>query len=230
MAAVEKWQADDELREGATRTLERAGAGSPDLDAAADVRGVAEHVLRFSQPLYRSAFAMYVRDPETFAAELTADERRVWADCPGLSACRPRHLGRRAPLPARPNDRVDEQRRHRPDAGDRPSRHHDRQRKALHHVRGVDVHLRPRANRGERRHVHRGRGRGRGHDHEPQGARLDPSVDRGVGRPTRLHDRGCQDHRRRQGPARSIHVGHGHGHEPAEGPRDRTARHGLGDQ
>jgi HK97 family phage major capsid protein len=79
LAAVEQWKADDELKESATRTLEHAGAGSP--DGAADVRGVAGHILRYSHPLYISAFRKYAADPEGgYLADLTPEENRVWRE------------------------------------------------------------------------------------------------------------------------------------------------------
>ena len=72
LTAVERWKADDRLKQSATRHLER-------LDAD-DTRGVAGHLLRYSNPLYVSAFRKYSQDPETFAAELTPDERRAWSE------------------------------------------------------------------------------------------------------------------------------------------------------
>jgi HK97 family phage major capsid protein len=71
LTAIERWDAGDLIKNTATATVERA--------AADHTRGVAAHVLRYSDPLYVSAFRKYVGDPQTFAADLTPDERRVWA-------------------------------------------------------------------------------------------------------------------------------------------------------
>lgn len=78
MSAIERWNADDTLKADATATVERAGAGSDAVDSARDARGVAEHVIRFSDPLYVSAFRKHVRDPESFVADLTPDEATAW--------------------------------------------------------------------------------------------------------------------------------------------------------
>lgn len=78
LTAIEGWNADDRLKADATRTVENAGANSP--DAAADTRGVAGHVLRFSHPLYISAFRKFANDPEGYVADLDPDERRVWQE------------------------------------------------------------------------------------------------------------------------------------------------------
>lgn len=77
LTAVERWDADDALKTSATATLERLRdvPGAP-----SDVRGVSEHILRYSNPLYVSAFRKYASDPETYAADLTPDERRVWQE------------------------------------------------------------------------------------------------------------------------------------------------------
>lgn len=76
LTAIERWNADDVLKGSATQTIERL----VDADGApSDVRGVSEHLLRFSHPLYVSAFRKFARDPEGYAADLDADERRVWA-------------------------------------------------------------------------------------------------------------------------------------------------------
>ncbi|MGW6258782.1 phage major capsid protein [Streptomyces sp. NPDC055085] len=72
LTAVERWEADDTLKQGATSTLER-------LDKHA-MQGVADHLIRFSDPLYVAAFRKHVADPETFAGDLTSEERRAWAD------------------------------------------------------------------------------------------------------------------------------------------------------
>ncbi|MFP5256079.1 MAG: phage major capsid protein [Acidimicrobiia bacterium] len=79
LTAIERWNADDELKESATETIERLDRGDS-VDASRHLRGVAEHVLRYSHPLYIAAFRKYAQDPETFAAELTSDERRAWAE------------------------------------------------------------------------------------------------------------------------------------------------------
>ena len=73
MTAVERWEGSDELKEGAAATIER-------LDTPADMRGVAGHIVRFSDPLYIAAFRKYARDPQTFGGDLTPEERRVWAN------------------------------------------------------------------------------------------------------------------------------------------------------
>lgn len=79
--AVERWNADDAIREAATKTLERVGHSTDDLSAAADVRGTAAHILRFGSPTYISAFRKYTKDPEGgFIADFTPDEARVWRD------------------------------------------------------------------------------------------------------------------------------------------------------
>jgi HK97 family phage major capsid protein len=70
--------ADDNAKQAATATLERVGADSDHTAANADVRGVAAHIIRFSDPTYVAAFRKFARDPETFVADLTPDEARVW--------------------------------------------------------------------------------------------------------------------------------------------------------
>lgn len=74
--AVERWDADDTLKESATGTLERLR----DLpsEAGSDVKGVSEHIIRFSHPDYVSAFRKYSRDPESYVADFTPNERRIW--------------------------------------------------------------------------------------------------------------------------------------------------------
>ena len=78
LSAVEAWPADDELKQTATETIQRAGVGA--TSGTADVRGVAGHVLRYSHPLYISAFRKYAQDPESYVADLEPDEREVWAE------------------------------------------------------------------------------------------------------------------------------------------------------
>ena len=78
IAGIERWNADDKLKESAIETVNRAGGDMDPASASRDVRGVAAHVLRYSDPLYVSAFRKYVRDPETYVADLTRDEARVW--------------------------------------------------------------------------------------------------------------------------------------------------------
>lgn len=75
LTAIERWNADDKLKESATGTVERLHdiPGEP-----SDVRGVSEHIIRYSDPLYVSAFRKFARDPETYVADLTPDEARVW--------------------------------------------------------------------------------------------------------------------------------------------------------
>lgn len=78
LTGIERWNASDELKESATATVARVGA---DMDAASssrDVRAVAAHVLRYSDPLYVSAFRKYASDPETYIADLTPAEGHVW--------------------------------------------------------------------------------------------------------------------------------------------------------
>ncbi len=70
--SVELWRADDELKETATRSLERLTDG--------DRRGVSEHVLLYGNPNYIRAFNKWVQAPDTFAAELETDEHRAWQD------------------------------------------------------------------------------------------------------------------------------------------------------
>lgn len=77
LAAIETWNADDLLKESATGTIERLRDDTP---GTTDVRGVSNHILRYSHPLYISAFRKFTQDPETYAADLTPDERRIWAD------------------------------------------------------------------------------------------------------------------------------------------------------
>jgi len=72
LTAIERWTADDSLKGSATATVERLSRGH--------MAGVAGHVIRFSHPLYCSAFRKYTEDPETYAASLTAEERAVWAE------------------------------------------------------------------------------------------------------------------------------------------------------
>lgn len=68
LAAIETWKADGDIKEAATRTVERA-EGDP---------GVAKHILAFSSPLYVKAFRRFAADPENFAGDLEPDERRAW--------------------------------------------------------------------------------------------------------------------------------------------------------
>lgn len=78
-AAIEQWNADDELKESATATIDSAGRdAADDAQAMRDVSGVAAHVIRFSDPLYVSAFRKYARDPETYQADLTSAEAEAW--------------------------------------------------------------------------------------------------------------------------------------------------------
>lgn len=79
LTAVEQWPADDTLKQSATATIERAGRDAAD-GGQADVRGISAHVLRYSHPLYVSAFRKFSRDPETYVADLTSDEARVWRE------------------------------------------------------------------------------------------------------------------------------------------------------
>lgn len=77
LTAVEQWDADDTLKQGATRTIERLH----DVEGApSDVKGVSGHILRFSNPLYVAAFRKHAADPEGFLADLTPDENRVWRE------------------------------------------------------------------------------------------------------------------------------------------------------
>jgi HK97 family phage major capsid protein len=78
IAGIERWNASDELKESAIATVTRAGAGTDAVTSAQDARGVAAHVLRYSDPLYVSAFRKYARDPETYVADLTSEEAAVW--------------------------------------------------------------------------------------------------------------------------------------------------------
>ena len=71
LAAIDRWDADDRLKESATGTIERL--------ATEDRGGVAGHLLRYSHPLYVAAFRKYAADPETYAASLTPEEQRAWA-------------------------------------------------------------------------------------------------------------------------------------------------------
>ncbi len=76
LSAVERWHASDELKEGATRTLESTGLNNS--DPGGQRRGVAEHILRYSDPAYLSAFGKYLRHPEDYLVDLTPEEARVW--------------------------------------------------------------------------------------------------------------------------------------------------------
>lgn len=76
LAAVERWNADDTLKESATRTVERLT--DSDEPGSADVRGVSDHIIRYSDPTYVAAFRKYARDPEGYLADLTPDENRTW--------------------------------------------------------------------------------------------------------------------------------------------------------
>jgi HK97 family phage major capsid protein len=77
-AIEDRWNAEDGVKEGALATLKRVGADTDQQSSLADVRGVAAHVLRYSDPLYVSAFRKYAKDPETYVADLTPEEARAW--------------------------------------------------------------------------------------------------------------------------------------------------------
>ncbi|WP_344294156.1 phage major capsid protein [Streptomyces synnematoformans] len=68
---MERWDCADTLKDAATGRLEALQRD--------DVKGVAEHVIRYSDPLYVEAFRAFARDPETFAGDLEPEQRRVWA-------------------------------------------------------------------------------------------------------------------------------------------------------
>lgn len=80
LAAVESWDASDDLKESATQTLQRVGQMADPSSGSSDVRGVAGHILRYSHPLYVSAFRKFARDPEGYQADLEPDERRAWQE------------------------------------------------------------------------------------------------------------------------------------------------------
>lgn len=70
--AIERWTADDEIKQAATVMVERID----ELSAP----GVADHILRYGRPEYVEAFRKYARAqgrPE-FVAELTPAEAAVW--------------------------------------------------------------------------------------------------------------------------------------------------------
>lgn len=82
LKAIERWNAPDELKEGAVKTLERAGTGhADDISASNDIAEIARHILRFSHPHYVEAFRKFVRDPDGgYLADLTPDEHRAWRE------------------------------------------------------------------------------------------------------------------------------------------------------
>lgn len=74
LTAVEQWPADDQLKTGATKVLEN-GVDRTSLETI----GIAEHVLRTSNPHYLSAFRAFMRDPIGFRDILSDAERGAWA-------------------------------------------------------------------------------------------------------------------------------------------------------
>lgn len=79
LTAIERWDADDDLKQSATQTVARAGWSAAE-GSEQDVAGVAGHVLRFSNPLYVAAFRKYAADPEGFVADLERDEKAAWTE------------------------------------------------------------------------------------------------------------------------------------------------------
>jgi hypothetical protein len=78
LSGIERWDADDLLKASATATVERVGVDADPASASRDIRGVSAHVLRYSDPLYCSAFGKYARDPENYLADFTSEEAHAW--------------------------------------------------------------------------------------------------------------------------------------------------------
>ena len=70
LTGIESWDADDTLKEGASEVMEHADGR--------DTRGVAEHILRTSNPAYMTAFQKYMADPEQYRDVFTSEEREAW--------------------------------------------------------------------------------------------------------------------------------------------------------
>lgn len=78
LKSIERWEAPDSVKEAATRALESVGGADDALAAQADVRGVSEHIVRFGNPAYVSAFRKYMANPTDYQADLTRTEAEVW--------------------------------------------------------------------------------------------------------------------------------------------------------
>lgn len=69
LSGIEKWNADDELKQEASKVVERTSDN-----------GVAEHILLTSRPEHLSAFNKMLKDPEAYRDVFTDGERGAWAE------------------------------------------------------------------------------------------------------------------------------------------------------